>query len=101
MKSVAGVIPQLRTTDLAGSIRFYTEKVGFTLELQYEDFYAGIRAGSQLFHLKLVSRLRDTPTKPSDTCEDLVGRLRPHERFGRLVGEGEVLENRLLESVHG
>jgi hypothetical protein len=55
MNSVAGVIPQLRTTDLAGSIRFYTEKVGFTLEFQYEDFYAGIRAGSQIFHLKLAA----------------------------------------------
>ena len=26
---------------------------GLTLEFQYQDFYAGIRAGSQLFHLKL------------------------------------------------
>jgi catechol 2,3-dioxygenase-like lactoylglutathione lyase family enzyme len=51
---ISGVIPQLRTTDLAGSIRFYTTKVGLTLEFQYEDFYAGIRAGGQLFHLKLV-----------------------------------------------
>lgn len=51
---IASVIPQLRTTDLAGSIRFYIEKVGFTLDFQYEDFYAGIRAGGQLFHLKLV-----------------------------------------------
>ncbi len=24
------------------------------VEFQYEDFYAGIRAGNQLFHLKLV-----------------------------------------------
>lgn len=51
---ISGVIPQLRTTDLAESIRFYTTKVGLTLEFQYEDFYAGIRAGRQLFHLKLV-----------------------------------------------
>jgi catechol 2,3-dioxygenase-like lactoylglutathione lyase family enzyme len=51
---ISNAIPQLRTTDLAGSIRFYTTKVGLTLEFQYEDFYAGIRAGSQLFHLKLV-----------------------------------------------
>lgn len=49
-----GVIAQLRTTNLAESIRFYTTKVGFTLEFLYEDFYAGIRAGDQLFHLKLV-----------------------------------------------
>lgn len=51
---ISGAIPQLRTTDLAESVRFYTTTVGLTLEFQYEDFYAGIRAGSQLFHLKLV-----------------------------------------------
>jgi catechol 2,3-dioxygenase-like lactoylglutathione lyase family enzyme len=45
---------QLRTTNLAESIRFYTAQLGFTLEFQYQDFYAGIRAGHQLFHLKLV-----------------------------------------------
>ena len=50
----AKTIAQLRTTNLDESIRFYTTKVGLTLEFQYEDFYAGIRAGKQLFHLKLV-----------------------------------------------
>ena len=51
---ISGAIAQLRTTNLAESIRFYTEKVGLALEFQYQDFYAGIRAGEQLFHLKLV-----------------------------------------------
>jgi catechol 2,3-dioxygenase-like lactoylglutathione lyase family enzyme len=51
---ISSAIAQLRTTDLAESIRFYTAKVGLTLEFQYEDFYAGIRAGNQLFHLKRV-----------------------------------------------
>jgi predicted enzyme related to lactoylglutathione lyase len=52
--AIAGVTTQLRTTDLAASVRFYTTKVGLALDFQYEDFYAGIRAGDQLFHLKLV-----------------------------------------------
>ena len=51
---ITGAIPQLRTTDLAASIRFYTATVGLTLDFQYQDFYAGIRAGDQIFHLKLV-----------------------------------------------
>jgi catechol 2,3-dioxygenase-like lactoylglutathione lyase family enzyme len=51
---IASVIPQLRTTDLAASIRFYTDKLGFALAFQYQDFYAGISAASQMFHLKLV-----------------------------------------------
>ena len=52
--AITNVITQLRTTDLDQSIRFYTETVGLTLEFRYEDFYAGIRAGNQVFHLKLV-----------------------------------------------
>src|SRR5262249_8156035 len=54
--SMSRVIPQLRTTNLEESIRFYTTKVGLTLAFQHEDFYAGIRANGQLFHLKLVDR---------------------------------------------
>jgi len=53
---ISGAIPQLRTTDLAESIRFYTSMLGLTLEFQYQDFYAGIRAGSHLIHLKLVDK---------------------------------------------
>jgi catechol 2,3-dioxygenase-like lactoylglutathione lyase family enzyme len=52
--TIRRVITQLRTTDLAGSIRFYTETLGLQLDFQYQDFYAGIRAGDQSFHLKLV-----------------------------------------------
>jgi catechol 2,3-dioxygenase-like lactoylglutathione lyase family enzyme len=51
---IMGVVPQLRTTNLADSIRFYTTMLGGTLEFQYEDFYAGIRLGNQVVHLKLV-----------------------------------------------
>ncbi len=52
--TISSVIAQLRTTDLDESVRFYIEKIGLALEFRYENFYAGIRAGSQIFHLKLV-----------------------------------------------
>lgn len=52
--AVTGIVPQLRTTDMASSVRFYTENLGFTVEFNYEDFYVGIRASGQLVHLKLV-----------------------------------------------
>ena len=52
--AITGIVPQLRTTDMASSVRFYTEKLGFSVEFNYEDFYTGIRAGTQIFHLKLV-----------------------------------------------
>ena len=50
---ISSATAQLRTTDMAASIRFYTEVLGLALEFRYQDFYAGIRAGEQLFHLKL------------------------------------------------
>lgn len=52
--AITGIIPQLRTTDMTSSIGFYTQKLGFSVEFNYQDFYTGIRAGSQVFHLKLV-----------------------------------------------
>jgi catechol 2,3-dioxygenase-like lactoylglutathione lyase family enzyme len=51
---IANIVAQLRTTDLAESIRFYTTQLGFSLEFQYDDFYAGVRAGGHVVHLKLV-----------------------------------------------
>ena len=52
--SVVSITPQLRTTDLDRSVRFYTEKVGLQLEFRHADFYASIRAPGGGFHLKLV-----------------------------------------------
>lgn len=51
---ITSITPQLRTRDLDASIRFYTGKVGLALEFRHADFYAGIRAGDQVFHLKLI-----------------------------------------------
>jgi catechol 2,3-dioxygenase-like lactoylglutathione lyase family enzyme len=52
--AITRVIPQLRTTDMGSSVRFYTDKLGFSVEFNYEDFYVGIRASDQFFHIKLV-----------------------------------------------
>ncbi len=51
---ITSAIAQLRTTDIEASIRFYTEVLGLDLAFRYQDFYAGIRAGAQMFHLKRV-----------------------------------------------
>lgn len=52
--AITRVIPQLRTTDMKSSVSFYTDKLGFSVEFSYEDFYVGIRAGDEFFHIKLV-----------------------------------------------
>lgn len=86
---ISSVIAQLRTTDLKESIRFYTQELGLALEFQYEDFYAGIRAGDQVIHLKLVDE-RDPSIKFVDDGEHF------HLYFGTddVEATAEALRNR-------
>ena len=51
---VSGVISQIRTTDLDESIHFYVSQLGLQLSVRHEECYAGVQAGDQVFHLKLV-----------------------------------------------
>jgi catechol 2,3-dioxygenase-like lactoylglutathione lyase family enzyme len=44
--------PVFRVRDLARSIRFYEEQLGFELDFSYEDFYASVRRDGCYIHLK-------------------------------------------------
>lgn len=95
---ISNIAPQLRTTDLESSIRFYTSLPGFTLEFQHEDFYAGIRAGNQTFHLKLV----DTKD-PSIDVVARVGHLHLYFETPDVVTAAEEVRRAgvpLVEDVH-
>jgi catechol 2,3-dioxygenase-like lactoylglutathione lyase family enzyme len=95
---ISQAIPQLRTTNLAESIRFYTTTLGLTLEFQYQDFYAGIRAGSQLIHLKLVDE-----KDPSIDFVDAGEHFHLYLETDDAVAAAEVLKTRgvrLVNDVH-
>jgi catechol 2,3-dioxygenase-like lactoylglutathione lyase family enzyme len=95
---ISQAIPQLRTTNLAESIRFYTTTLGLTLEFQYQDFYAGIRAGSQLIHLKLVDE-----KDPSIDFVDAGEHFHLYLETDDAVAAAEVLKTRgvrLVKNVH-
>src|SRR5947208_3304202 len=95
---ITAVVPQLRTTNLPESIRFYTEKIGCTVEFQYQDFYAGIRAGDQLFHLKQVDQ-RD----PSIDYVEHGGHLHLYLQTDDASAAAEALKKKgvpLLQDVH-
>ena len=47
-----GMSPQLIAADIKRSINFYTKKLGFSLEFNYEDFYAGVSKDGYTIHLK-------------------------------------------------
>ena len=98
MMAIKGIIPQLRTTDMESSVRFDTEQLGFSIEFRYEDFYTGIRAGDDVFHLKLV-----------DDDDPSIDYVRDGEHFHlylRADGVGEIAKRLkdkgvdLVEDVH-
>jgi catechol 2,3-dioxygenase-like lactoylglutathione lyase family enzyme len=45
--------PQFLVTDIERSLKFYTEKLGFDIDFQYDDFYAGIVKDGCSIHLKV------------------------------------------------
>ena len=95
---ITGIVPQLRTTDLAASIEFYTKRLGFTLEFEYDDFYAGLRAGGQVIHLKLV----DEPD-PSIEFVELGDHFHLYLQTDDVVAEAERLRRAgvsFVEEVH-
>jgi catechol 2,3-dioxygenase-like lactoylglutathione lyase family enzyme len=96
--TIKAIIPQLRTTDIASSVSFYTEKLGFTVEFNYQDFYVGIRAGDQLIHLKLVDE-----KDPSITYVDEGGHIHLYVETDGVADFADELKAKgvpMVEDVH-
>lgn len=92
--TIRRIAPQLRTMDLVASIRFYTETLGFTLEFKHQDFYAGIRAGNQVFHLKQVD-----DQDPSIPYVDESGHLHLYFEVEDIVGFAAELKSKGVTPV--
>jgi catechol 2,3-dioxygenase-like lactoylglutathione lyase family enzyme len=88
----------LRTTDLAASIGFYTTKLGFTLEFRYAGFYAGVRIGDSVIHLKQVDE-----TDPSIEFVDRGDHLHLYLQVADASAAAETLRRNgvaLVQEVH-
>ena len=51
------IVPQFLVLDLKTACDFYVEQLGFRVDFEYEDFYAGVERDGVMIHLKLS----DTP----------------------------------------
>ena len=52
MAGLSYIAPVLRVADLAQSIAFYRERLGFEIELNYEHFYASVWRDGCRIHLQ-------------------------------------------------
>ena len=51
-----GIAPQFLVDDLRGSIGYYRECLGFTVDFTYEDFYASVSRDGCAIHLKAAPK---------------------------------------------
>ena len=67
MPTVKKATPQFLVNDLGDAIAFYEERLGFTTDFVYADFYASVSRDGASIHLK---------------CAPKVGTERAHRRSG-------------------
>ena len=57
MASIANAAPQLLVDDLAASLAFYEQRLGFRRDFVHDDFYASVSRGGAVIHLKCAPKL--------------------------------------------
>lgn len=57
MPTIKRAAPQFLVTNLRDAIAFYEERLGFTTDFVYEDFYASVSRDGAPIHLKCAPRL--------------------------------------------
>ncbi len=54
--TIRQIAPQLLVDDLAASVAFYVDALGFSQAIDWEDFYASVERDGQSIHLKCAPK---------------------------------------------
>ena len=57
MASIIAAAPQLLVENLSDSLTFYEQRLGFSLDFVYQDFYASVSRDHAVIHLKRAPKL--------------------------------------------
>jgi len=91
-QSLSYVAPVLRVSDIARSLAFYSDRLGFAVEFVYESFYAGVCRDGCHIHLK------GSPPPPRD---EIAFEREEHIDIYIGVQSAEALSERLaLQALH-
>jgi catechol 2,3-dioxygenase-like lactoylglutathione lyase family enzyme len=88
MATIRSAAPQLLVSDLAKSLAFYGERLGFGTDFVYEGFYAAVSRDGATLHLKCAPRLEGERAHRRagdhlDAYLDVSGVRELHEELGR------------------
>jgi len=54
---LTAIVPQFLVDDLDRAVAYYRDRLGFTVDFTYDDFYAGISRDGCAIHLKEATKL--------------------------------------------
>lgn len=103
MASIATAAPQLLVDNLDDALIFYEQRLGFSRDFVYDDFYAGVSRDGALIHLKCAPKLEaERARRKAEEHLDaylVVSGLR--ELHDELVGRGAPITKPLEERPWG
>jgi uncharacterized glyoxalase superfamily protein PhnB len=103
MPSIKGAAPQFLVRDLHGALAFYEQRLGFTVDFVYEDFYAGISRDDAIIHLKHAAKLEADRAhrKAGDHLDAFLDVTGVQDLHDELVGRGAPISKPLAENAWG
>ena len=54
---ITAIVPQFLVDDLDRAVAYYRDRLGFTVDFTYDDFYAGVSRDGCTIHLKEAGKL--------------------------------------------
>lgn len=87
---VTGIVPQFLVEDLERAVAHYRDRLGFTLDFVYDDFYASVSRDGCKIHLKHGPRLAGEAEfrKQHEHLDAHIGVTGVRELFSEIQGRG-------------
>jgi catechol 2,3-dioxygenase-like lactoylglutathione lyase family enzyme len=103
MPSLTSIAPVLHVEDIARSIAYYRERLGFEIDFVYEDFYASLVRDGCHIHLKLtdLASQRARWSAESEEVDATFGIAGAAELFAEFEASGAMFTVRLRTMPYG
>jgi predicted enzyme related to lactoylglutathione lyase len=95
--------PQLGVADIKHAVEFYTNVLGFDLDFEYEDFYAGISKDGFSIHLKsgISSAEESKRNKENEALEIIFSVERVEDLYNDLLYKSIAITQALRKQPYG
>ena len=103
MASILASAPQFLVEKLTDSLHFYEQRLGFSRDFVYQDFYASVSRGRAVIHLKCAPKLEAERAhrRSEEHLDAFLSVSGVQELHDELVGRGAPITRRLEQRPWG